>query len=68
MDQEMWKTLNNYDRYEHSHEELEHLKAKISMFWEFLNKPMARHFFLLNFVRDEFEREFGEYVKSLPKV
>lgn len=57
-----------YDRYGPDHEELEHLKAKINMFWAFLNKPMARHFFLLNYVKDEFEKEFGKYVKPLPKV
>lgn len=55
-----------YDRYSHDHEELELLKAKIQMFWDVLNKPMARHFFLLNYVRNEFEKEFGKYVKTLP--
>ncbi len=62
MDQGTWNMLGDYNKYEHSHEELELLKAKVNMFWEFLNNPMARQFFLINYVREQFKEEFEGYV------
>lgn len=67
MDQGTWNMLGDYNKYEHSHEELEHLKAKLQMFSDLLNDPVAQRFFIIKYIRDEFKKEFGQYV-TMPEV